>query len=79
MSSGGNKGQIRRILSIDGGGIKGTMPAAFLAGLEEELGQPIGRYFDLMQAHRRVALSRLALVSAARQRNCSTFTSVAGL
>ena len=48
MSSGGNKGQIRRILSIDGGGIKGTMPAAFLAGLEEELGQPIGRYFDLI-------------------------------
>jgi patatin-like phospholipase/acyl hydrolase len=48
MSSSGNNKQIRRILSIDGGGIKGTMPAAFLAGLEEDLGQPIGRYFDLI-------------------------------
>ena len=48
MSSIGNNRQIRRILSIDGGGIKGTMPAAFLAGLEEDLGEPIGRYFDLI-------------------------------
>lgn len=38
----------RRILSIDGGGIKGTLPAAFLAALEEDLGRPIGRYFDLI-------------------------------
>jgi hypothetical protein len=48
MSSSGNNTQIRRILSIDGGGIKGTVPAAFLAGLEEDLGEPIGRYFDLI-------------------------------
>lgn len=48
MRSGENQGQIRRILSIDGGGIKGTMPAAFLAALEEDLGEPIGRYFDLI-------------------------------
>lgn len=48
MSSSGNNRQIRRILSIDGGGIKGTTPAAFLAGLEEDLGEPIGRYFDLI-------------------------------
>ena len=39
---------MRRILCIDGGGIKGTQPAAFLAGLEEDLDQPIGRYFDLI-------------------------------
>ncbi|WP_446831959.1 CBASS cGAMP-activated phospholipase [Candidatus Foliamicus sp.] len=39
----------RRILSIDGGGILGTFPAAFLAGLEGHLkGQPIGSYFDLI-------------------------------
>ncbi len=39
----------RRILSIDGGGIVGTFPAAFLAALEESLGGgPIGRYFDLI-------------------------------
>jgi uncharacterized protein len=39
---------IRRILSIDGGGIKGVFPASFLATIEEELPQPIGEYFDLI-------------------------------
>lgn len=38
----------RRILSIDGGGIMGAFPAAFLATYEEEIGRPIGDYFDLI-------------------------------
>ena len=38
----------RRLLSIDGGGILGTFPAAFLAGLEQDLSKPIGSYFDLI-------------------------------
>lgn len=39
----------RRILCIDGGGILGTFPAAFLAALEHHLkGKPIGSYFDLI-------------------------------
>ena len=38
----------RRILCIDGGGILGTFPAAFLAALEEHIEPPIGRYFDLI-------------------------------
>lgn len=39
----------RRILCIDGGGILGTFPSAFLAGLEQHLqGRPIGSYFDLI-------------------------------
>lgn len=38
----------RRILSIDGGGLLGTFPVSFLAGLEEHIDQPIGRYFDLI-------------------------------
>jgi hypothetical protein len=37
-----------RILSLDGGGIRGVFPAAFLARLEEHLEQPIGRYFDMI-------------------------------
>jgi patatin-like phospholipase/acyl hydrolase len=37
-----------RILSIDGGGIKGVFPAAFLAELEKSLPKPIHRYFDLI-------------------------------
>ena len=39
---------MKRILTIDGGGIRGTFPAAFLANLEEDLDEPIGRYFDLI-------------------------------
>ena len=39
---------MRRILTIDGGGIKGVFPAAFLAKLESELGTRIADYFDLI-------------------------------
>lgn len=39
---------MRRILTIDGGGIKGVFPAAFLARLEDTLGTPIAEYFDLI-------------------------------
>jgi hypothetical protein len=38
----------RRILCIDGGGIIGTFPAAFLAAIEQHLQRPIGQYFDLI-------------------------------
>jgi patatin-like phospholipase/acyl hydrolase len=37
-----------RILSLDGGGIRGVFPAAFLSRLEEHLEHPIGHYFDLI-------------------------------
>ena len=39
-----------RILSIDGGGIRGIFPAAILTHLEDSCldGQPIGDYFDLI-------------------------------
>ncbi len=39
---------MKRILSIDGGGIKGVVPAAFLAQLEEALGESITHFFDLI-------------------------------
>ena len=41
---------MRRILSIDGGGIKGVFPAAFLAEVEDMLedGDDVTRYFDLI-------------------------------
>ena len=43
----GNKSS-RRILCIDGGGILGTFPAAFLAEIEQHLENPVGSYFDLI-------------------------------
>ena len=44
------EGQEFRILAVDGGGIKGIFPAAFLAGLEERYlgGASVARYFDLI-------------------------------
>ena len=37
-----------RILSLDGGGIRGVFPAALLAKLQENLDHPIASYFDLI-------------------------------
>ncbi|MBW8365409.1 MAG: patatin-like phospholipase family protein [Rhizobium sp.] len=52
---------MRKILSIDGGGIKGVFPAAFLAKLEEELPEPIGHYFDLIAGTSTGGIIALAL------------------
>lgn len=40
--------RVRRILTVDGGGIRGIFPAAFLAEFEKDLEYPIARYFDLI-------------------------------
>ena len=37
-----------KILSLDGGGIRGVFPAAFLAKIEEHVQAPIASYFDLI-------------------------------
>lgn len=37
-----------KILSIDGGGIKGVFPASFLAQIEEKLQRKVADYFDLI-------------------------------
>lgn len=37
-----------RILSIDGGGIRGIIAASILARIEEQLQEPLCRYFDLV-------------------------------
>ena len=38
----------RRILAIDGGGIKGVFVASFLATVEDSIGDSIANYFDLI-------------------------------
>lgn len=40
--------RVRRILSIDGGGLKGALPAAFLAEIETVTGKRIVDHFDLI-------------------------------
>jgi patatin-like phospholipase/acyl hydrolase len=39
---------MRRILTIDGGGIKGMFPASFLANIEDAIESPVADYFDLI-------------------------------
>ena len=39
---------LKKILSIDGGGIKGALPASFLAAVEEATGRRIVDHFDLI-------------------------------
>ncbi len=39
---------MRRILTIDGGGIKGVFPASFLASIEDDIGDNVANYFDLI-------------------------------
>jgi uncharacterized protein len=39
---------MRRILSIDGGGIRGSLTACILVALEEQVGQPCAKVFDMV-------------------------------
>ena len=39
---------MKRILAIDGGGIKGAVPAAFLATVEDSIEDSVANYFDLI-------------------------------
>jgi len=52
-----------RILSIDGGGIKGILPAALLTKVEREItgGIPAGRYFDMIAGTSTGGIIALAL------------------
>src|SRR5690606_373728 len=52
---------MRRILAIDGGGVKGVFPAAFLAALEEETGRPAAAHFDLIAGTSTGGIIALAL------------------
>jgi patatin-like phospholipase/acyl hydrolase len=50
----------RRILSIDGGGIRGIIPASMLVALEQQLGKPVRECFDFV-----AGTSTGALIAAA--------------
>jgi len=50
-----------RILSIDGGGIRGILPATVLAALEEEADRPVAELFDLIAGTSTGGILALAL------------------
>lgn len=39
---------MKKVLSLDGGGIKGVFPAAFLAAIEDSIDGKVAEYFDLI-------------------------------
>lgn len=39
---------MKRVLSIDGGGVRGVLPASFLASIEEQINGSVVDYFDLI-------------------------------
>ena len=59
----GRSAQPLRVLSIDGGGIRGIIPALVLAELERQVGKPISEVFDLIVGTSIGGLIALALAT----------------
>lgn len=63
---------MKRVLAVDGGGIRGVLPASFLASVEHQLDAPVVGYFDLIVGTSTggiIALSLGAGLSAVEIRN----------
>ena len=52
-----------KVLSIDGGGLRGLMPATFLAELEKLVSKPLCYYFDLVCGTSTGGIIALAIAS----------------
>lgn len=63
----------RKILSIDGGGIRGILPAVFLAEIEEATGKRISDYFDLVVGTSAGGIVALGIGLGLRPREIVTF------
>lgn len=55
-----------RVLSIDGGGIRGILPATWLMTLEEQTGKPVSELFDLIVGTSTGGILALGLTSPAQ-------------
>ena len=67
-----------QVLSLDGGGLKGTFSAALLAGLEEDLGIRITDHFDLITGTSTGGIIALALGAGLRPAEIVDFYTESG-
>jgi len=63
--------QVRRILAIDGGGVKGAYAASFLPTIEDATGKRIADHFDLVAGTSTGASSRWDLLWESRRPRCA--------
>jgi uncharacterized protein len=63
MSESQSAGTRRRLLTIDGGGIRGIIPAATLVALEQQTGTPVRESFDFLAGTSTGALIAAALAA----------------
>lgn len=63
------KPRVRRILAIDGGGIRGVIPAGLLAFIEQQQGRPINQLFDLIVGTSTGGILALGLSLSAERRS----------
>lgn len=59
-----------RILTIDGGGIRGIIPALWLMELERQLGQPLHKYIDIVAGTSTGAIIAAAIACGMPVRDC---------
>lgn len=64
---------MRRVLSIDGGGVKGVFPASFLATIEDSIGGCVADYFDLIVGTSTGGIIALGLGLGLRARDLLAF------
>jgi len=60
-----------RILSLDGGGIRGIISAVILAEVERVLNQPLSQYFDLIAGTSTGSILASAIATDAKARRLS--------
>lgn len=68
----------KRILAIDGGGIKGIFPASFLAAIEDAIEDRIANYFDLIAGTSTGRIIALGLGSGLSARDILAFYEESG-
>lgn len=78
LDQGRGEKKLYKILTIDGGGIKGVFPASFLASIEDVIGENVGDYFDLIVGTSTGGILALGLASGMSAKEILSFYEKSG-